>query len=283
MPKTKNLQLSDLGPPLAVGRSAEIYAWSDDQVLKLFFLEVPESEIRKELANTEAAGLAALPAAYCHGAVDMEGRRGILLDRIRGISLTQLPEKHTKEFFALPRYLAQVHLELHKRSAPGLKDFRELVESALDKPSLAFLSKDEKSRIRKYLSLLPQGDRVLHLDFHPENIIVDGDRKVVIDWMTAARGVPAADVAFTVFLLRDAELFPGISALKRWFYETVRRYILKGYLSYYLKHSGLSRADLEIWRLPVLLLRLGIWGIESERGKLKTWIMELIPKGEAQS
>ncbi|MCB1165799.1 MAG: phosphotransferase, partial [Leptospiraceae bacterium] len=256
---------------------------NDEQVLKLFFPEISESEIRKELANTEAAALAALPAAHCHGTVEIDGRHGILLDRIRGISLTQLPEKHTKEFFALPRYLAQVHMELHKRTAPGLEDFRELVESTLDKPSLAFLSKDEKNRIRNYLSLLPQGDRALHLDFHPENIIVAGDRKVVIDWMTAARGVPAADVAFTVFLLRDAELFPGISTLKRWFYETVRRFILKGYLSYYLKHSGLSMADLEVWRLPVLLLRLGIWGIESERSRLKSWILEKIPEGEMQS
>jgi aminoglycoside phosphotransferase (APT) family kinase protein len=41
------------------------------------------------------------------------------------------------------------------------------------------------------------GDRLLHLDLHPENVILSPDGPVVIDWTNARRGEPALDVALT--------------------------------------------------------------------------------------
>ena len=38
-------------------------------------------------------------------------------------------------------------------------------------------------------------DAVLHLDFHPDNIMLTADGPVVFDWTNAALGPPAADVA----------------------------------------------------------------------------------------
>ena len=39
-------------------------------------------------------------------------------------------------------------------------------------------------------------DAVVHLDFHPDNIMLTADGPVVFDWTNAALGPPAADVAF---------------------------------------------------------------------------------------
>ena len=41
-------------------------------------------------------------------------------------------------------------------------------------------------------------DAVLHLDFHPDNIMLTPDGPVVFDWTNAALGPPAADVALRV-------------------------------------------------------------------------------------
>lgn len=38
-------------------------------------------------------------------------------------------------------------------------------------------------------------DAILHLDFHPGNVIVTADGPIVIDWTNASLGPPAADVA----------------------------------------------------------------------------------------
>ena len=52
---------------------------------------------------------------------------------------------------------------------------------------------------------LPQldtgGDRLVHLDLHPLNVVMTARGPVVIDWTNAARGDPLLDVALTYVLL----------------------------------------------------------------------------------
>jgi streptomycin 6-kinase len=45
------------------------------------------------------------------------------------------------------------------------------------------------------------GDRLLHLDLHPENVLLPSTGPVVIDWTNARRGEPALDVALTWVIL----------------------------------------------------------------------------------
>jgi len=45
------------------------------------------------------------------------------------------------------------------------------------------------------------GDRLLHLDLHPLNVIMSAGGPVVIDWPNARRGDPMADVALTYALV----------------------------------------------------------------------------------
>ncbi|MFD1910018.1 phosphotransferase family protein [Paenibacillus rhizoplanae] len=49
------------------------------------------------------------------------------------------------------------------------------------------------------LAELPDGEKLCHGDFHPDNILMD-DKLWVIDWMTGVRGNPAADVARSVIM-----------------------------------------------------------------------------------
>ena len=41
------------------------------------------------------------------------------------------------------------------------------------------------------------GERLLHLDFHPDNVLLSRRGPVVIDWSNARAGEPALDVAMT--------------------------------------------------------------------------------------
>jgi tRNA A-37 threonylcarbamoyl transferase component Bud32 len=45
------------------------------------------------------------------------------------------------------------------------------------------------------------GDRLLHLDLHPDNVILSPDGPFVIDWTNARRGTPALDVALTCVIV----------------------------------------------------------------------------------
>jgi len=49
---------------------------------------------------------------------------------------------------------------------------------------------------------MPDGDRLCHGDFHPINVLGDLAQPLVIDWLDAARGAPAADACRSYLLLR---------------------------------------------------------------------------------
>jgi aminoglycoside phosphotransferase (APT) family kinase protein len=57
-------------------------------------------------------------------------------------------------------------------------------------------------------SPLGRGDRLVHGDFHPENVLLSPRGPVVIDWSNASRGEAADDVALTWAILATSSI-PG--------------------------------------------------------------------------
>jgi aminoglycoside phosphotransferase (APT) family kinase protein len=92
----------------------------------------------------------------------------------------------------------------------------------------------------------PSSQAVLHLDFHPGNILIqDGRVTGVIDWPNMALGDPASDVATTRVLLTTGPVDvpgwarPPMNALRHW--------IARRYTSAYRKRRPLSAASLRYY------------------------------------
>jgi hypothetical protein len=75
------------------------------------------------------------------------------------------------------------------------------------------------------------GDALLHLDLHPENVILTASGPMVIDWPNAARGNGAADVAHTWLVLACS--LPPEDPLKRAVTLAGRRLFLGLFLRHY--------------------------------------------------
>ncbi|MDF3819999.1 aminoglycoside phosphotransferase family protein [Leptospira sp. 96542] len=267
--KSKNV----LEKPIAIGRSAEIYQWPNDKILKLFHNGYLESEIDLELANTKEVNRLSATEVNCYEKIKIGDRVGLVFDNIQGFSLTKLPDKNPVTFFSIGKILATLHADLHRKKTTNLKDIKTLILGLLKSEPLSFLSESEKKKLEVIIQKLPDGNSILHMDFHPENVIITNGKKIIIDWMTALKGPAEADVAFTVLLFKDAELWPGTPKLKLLFYEFVRKFILKGYLKHYKNLTGISDEQIVRWRLPTLIFRLGLWNIDGEREKLKSSIL----------
>ncbi|MFB5650600.1 phosphotransferase family protein [Leptospira wolffii] len=272
----ENIDFAISARTLAIGRSAEILDFENNRIMKLYFGHVPDREIETEYENSKVAFSSGATSMKCYEKIRYGERVGIVFDKIEGISLTKLPDKKPAAFFSLSKILADLHLGLHNKKAEKLKDVKTFAAEMLDLEPLSYLNREEKDKARKIILDLPDGNSLLHMDFHPENIIVAEDSFVVIDWMTALKGHPAADVASTQFLFQDAELWPGTPWLKIVFYNLVRKFLLKGYLKHYYSVSSVTPEEVKSWRLPILLLRLGLWNIDSERPSLQKEIRELI-------
>lgn len=269
--------LTDLGAPIATGRTSEIFAvpGRDDRVLKLFLAGVPREDAEAEAERTMVASDAGLTPVRCHRVAMVDDRAGLELDRIDGISLTKVGERNPLRIRETARTLADLQVAMHEVAAPSLPDVRAVVLGILEQSPLAFLSTEERAEARRLVEALPEGDRLLHLDFHPENVFTVPGGYAVIDWQTAVRGVPAADVAASFFLLKDAELWPGTPAVKKVLFGFIRRAYFAAYWQQYQRRTGISDAEVERWRLPALVLRLG-WDIDSEREQLRGGVRDVL-------
>lgn len=144
--------------------------------------------------------------------------------------MTKMPEKNPLILFKAGRLIAEQHVMVQSKHSDALPDLREKAAACLDGEPLAFLPADTREKVRAYILSLPAGNSFIHLDFHTENILMDGKNIVVIDWMTAAKGRPEAEVAMMDFLHHHAELFPGSSKAQLAFYTAVRTFIYNSFL-----------------------------------------------------
>jgi aminoglycoside phosphotransferase (APT) family kinase protein len=86
----------------------------------------------------------------------------------------------------------------------------------------------------------------------------------IIDWLTAASGPAAADVARTLLLLRDTPLPRGMAPARRATVTMLRYVFARTYLAAYRRARPVDPHELTRWRLPILVARLDE-GIAEER------------------
>jgi aminoglycoside phosphotransferase (APT) family kinase protein len=152
---------------------------------------------------------------------------------------------------------------MHAADGTGLPRCKTAFGWMIERAGDALGSRARTAALQR-LAALPDGSAVCHGDMHPGNVLLTPTGPVVIDWLTAGCGPPAADVARTLLLLRDAAIPKEIPAVERSAIQVVRRVFAARYLAEYRRFRTLDQRAVELWRLPVLAARLGE-GIEAER------------------
>ena len=107
--------------------------------------------------------------------------RDMVMERIEGADMVAVMTKRPWTIPRQGRRLADLHRRLHVLAAP---DWLE------DAP-------------------VGRGDRIVHLDLHPLNVMIGPKGPVVIDWTGASRGDPAVDVALAWVLMAAGEVPTG--------------------------------------------------------------------------
>jgi aminoglycoside phosphotransferase (APT) family kinase protein len=70
-----------------------------------------------------------------------------------------------------------------------------------------------------------EGDRVLHLDLHPGNVMLTADGPMIIDWSNGAAGPPGADIAMASVIMTTSEV-DDLSLPIRLIAERIRRRVI---------------------------------------------------------
>jgi aminoglycoside phosphotransferase (APT) family kinase protein len=160
--------MNEPGDLLASGRDSDIFEYGPGLVLR-----------RSRAGHSMAIEARTMEHARAHGypvpAVDQISDDGtdLVMERVDGPSMFDALSQRPWTVRHQGRLLADLHQRLHEIPAP---------DWVQDAP-------------------FGTGDRLLHLDLHPLNVILSSKGPVVIDWPNARRGDGNSDVALTWILL----------------------------------------------------------------------------------
>jgi aminoglycoside phosphotransferase (APT) family kinase protein len=228
---------------IASGASSRIFDLGDGCVLKLFHDSVSDDMIAREVQVATFAHAQGLPVAQPLDRRITDGQRAIVYPLLAGKALLSALRTQWKKGRALLHDMAALHGDIHEQPAPDdLRSVRQVLETDIQYgPASAAL----KQAVTAHLHTLPDGDRLLHGDYHIGNIMLTANGMCVIDWAKGARGAPAADVVRTEMLLRFG-LGPSDIVTNMW-----RDWAARIYVGRYLALTGMTEADLMVWR-PVV-------------------------------
>lgn len=200
-----------LGPLLASGRDADVYDLGRGRVVRRYKDAAKSSEPDAGIIRAAREWGYPVPEVYEVSGPDM------VMDRVMGptmlADLAQRPwmvERHA-------RTLAKLHRQLHGIPAP------DWLPTYASHPAFA-----ELELLPPAAGSVPVPDALLHLDLHPDNVILSPSGPVVIDWRNARRGDGAIDVASTWLIMATSEI-PNLG-IKGRMMDMVRRLFVAAFL-----------------------------------------------------
>jgi aminoglycoside phosphotransferase (APT) family kinase protein len=223
--------LSVLGRCLGSGKDAEVFE-SGGLVVKLFREAVPKHTAFREAAALVQAEALGLPVPSVKGVTVIDGRWGVAMSRADGPSFADVLLAEPTEAVGLLGAMASLHARIHACVAMSFGSLKAKLDANIRQ--VKSLGDGQRRALLRKLAGLPDGDRLCHGDFHPWNIIGRADRPLVVDWTSASRGSPAADVCRSYVLIKPTA--PDIAT---------------AYVETYARLSGEDPKEISRW-LPVV-------------------------------
>lgn len=201
------LGLGPDAPAQPVAGGADTAIWRVSQAGASYavrlFRQGEAAVMAREVAAMAAAALAGVPTPQVHAEVSWMNRPALLLEWMPGQRFDLALQATPWRAWRLGVAFGETQARMHQALAPAA--LREA-----DRPWIAWA---EPPAVLRDLLLAATDDRetLLHLDYHPRNVLVEGSRvSAVLDWTNARAGDRRADLARTDAILRFGPIAAGL-------------------------------------------------------------------------
>jgi aminoglycoside phosphotransferase (APT) family kinase protein len=256
-----------LGSKIAEGGCSEVFEWENKRIIKLAKDNTDLESMRKEYDNNRIAWDIGLSVAQPFELLDIDGRPGIVFERIYGQSLMErfmiqvFKQVTAEQDSKLPnieendiRITAQVLSEIHKKSNLKMSSQRESIKYSIRR--VDYLTHAEKEAVINILDSLPAKQQLCHGDPNPGNIMMRDGKAVIIDWMNASIGNPEADLAEYIIMIRYGILPSSLPSKAVDYFNSLRELIISVFISEYMQLSGITYDEIDPWILPIAANKL---------------------------
>jgi aminoglycoside phosphotransferase (APT) family kinase protein len=168
------------GVLIGAGRRADVYDLGGGRVLRRYREGPREVEREAEVMTHARANGVPVPEVF-----DVAATTDLILEAVTGPTMLQDLTRRPWKVFHHARTLADLHRLVHRVDA-----------------------------LEWMRAPFGPGNRLLHVDLHPQNVILTQRGPRIIDWEGAVKGPPEADVAMCWVLMRTSEV-PGPTLQRR--------------------------------------------------------------------
>ena len=203
---------------IGAGGNGAVYRVSEDEIVKVNYNPETYEGLDKELAKAKEAFLLGVPTAISFDLVDCgEGKIGVVYEAIKSSTLGETIQKDPSRMEELTeKYVEQLNLlhAVHTDNpafGSAKASFAKQVEAASK-----HLTEEEGELMKQILDVLPEGDRLVHCDAHPKNIMIQNGEMLWIDMEGMSVGHPIYDlISIAVILngMRTDEMAMGICGM----------------------------------------------------------------------
>ena len=202
---TKALRKIDLEKceRIGFGGNGAVYRVSEDEIVKVNYNPETYEGLDKELTKAKEAFLLGIPTAISFDLVDCgDGKRGVVYETIKSLTLGETMQNNPDRMEELTeKYVEQLNL-LHSTRTDNpvfgnAKDYyRKQAEGAI-----RHLTEEEGKMLDMILEALPEGNRLVHCDAHPKNLMIQNGEMLWIDMEQMSIGHPIYDLISIAVIL----------------------------------------------------------------------------------
>jgi aminoglycoside phosphotransferase (APT) family kinase protein len=217
--------------PVRAGSDTAI--WRVESAGQLYALRVfppgREDDCEREIAVMQAALAGGIPVPRVHAAGTWRDRSALLLSWLPGRPMAEELRTRPWRAWRLGVLFGRMQAAIHAVPAPDV---------LMRRPDawIAWAGPAEESLQVRLRATEHRADALLHLDYHPLNVMTDGTRVTgVLDWTNARAGDPRADAARTITILRVDVTRGGVSLVLE---RGVRSLFERGWRHGYAQTAG---------------------------------------------
>ena len=203
---------------IGFGGNGAVYRISEDEIVKVNYNPETYEGLDKELARAKEAFILGIPTAISFDLVDCgEGKRGVVYETIKSLTLGETMQNAPERMEELTeKYIEQLnHLHSIRTDNPIFGSAKENYRNQVANAS-KFLTEEEGELLKLILEALPEGDRLVHCDAHPKNLMIQNGEMLWIDMEQMSAGHPIYDlISIAVILngMRTDEMIMGIAGM----------------------------------------------------------------------
>ena len=217
---TKALRKIDLEKceRIGFGGNGAVYRVSDDEIVKVNYNPETYEGLDSELAKAKEAFFLGIPTAISFDMVDCgDGKRGVVYETIKSLTLGETMQNEPGRMEELTdKYIEQLTLLHSTRTnnpifGSAKDNYRKQVENASK-----YFTEEEGEQLKLILEALPEGDRLVHCDAHPKNLMLQNGEMLWIDMEQMSAGHPIYDlISIAVILngMRTDEMIMSIAGM----------------------------------------------------------------------